>query len=112
MNQKLVSVLLTKMGHSFVLAEDGQQAVTQWASQQRFDLVLMDVMMPQVDGLEALALLRAAELGTGQRTPVLMVTAHAMTGDRERFLAAGADGYVSKPISPKLLAAEMARVLG
>ena len=111
MNQKLVSVLLTKMGHSFVLAEDGQQAVTQWAS-QRFDLVLMDVMMPQVDGLEALALLRAAELGTGQRTPVLMVTAHAMTGDRERFLAAGADGYVSKPISPTLLAAEMARVLG
>jgi PAS domain S-box-containing protein len=110
-NQKLVSVLLTKMGHTFELAEDGQQALTQWAS-QHFDLVLMDVMMPQVDGLEALAQLRAAEVGTGQRTPVLMVTAHAMTGDRERFLAAGADGYVSKPISPKLLAAEMARVLG
>jgi PAS domain S-box-containing protein len=109
-NQKLVTVLLAKMGHTFVLAEDGQQAVALWAS-QHFDLVLMDVMMPQVDGLDALAQLRAAEASADRRTPVLMVTAHAMTGDRERFLAAGADGYVSKPIAPKLLADEIARVM-
>jgi PAS domain S-box-containing protein len=108
-NQKLASLLLTKMGHTCVLAEDGEQALRQLASQP-FDLVLMDVMMPRMDGLTALAHLRETETGTGQRTPVLMVTAHAMTGDRERFLAAGADGYVSKPISAALLAQEMARV--
>jgi CheY-like chemotaxis protein len=108
-NQKLASLLLAKMGHTCVLAEDGEQALAQLAS-QRFDLVLMDVMMPRMDGLTALSHLRTTEGNTGHRTPVLMVTAHAMTGDRERFLAAGADGYVSKPISAALLAQEMARV--
>jgi PAS domain S-box-containing protein len=108
-NQKLASLLLAKMGHTCVLAEDGEQALRQLAS-QAFDLVLMDVMMPHMDGLTALTRLRETEAGTGHRTPVLMVTAHAMTGDRERFLAAGADGYVSKPISALLLAQEMARV--
>ena len=108
-NQKLASLLLAKMGHTCVLAEDGEQALRQLASQP-FDLVLMDVMMPHMDGLTALTRLRETEAGTGHRTPVLMVTAHAMTGDRERFLAAGADGYVSKPISALLLAQEMARV--
>jgi len=108
-NQKLASLLLAKMGHTCVLAEDGEQALRQLASQP-FDLVLMDVMMPHMDGLTALTRLRETEAGTGHSTPVLMVTAHAMTGDRERFLAAGANGYVSKPISALLLAQEMARV--
>jgi CheY-like chemotaxis protein len=108
-NQKLASLLLAKMGHSCVLAEDGAKALETLA-QERFDLVLMDVMMPGMDGLTALARLRESEATTGRHTPVLMVTAHAMTGDRERFLAAGADGYVSKPISAQALAAEMARV--
>ena len=109
-NQKLASLLLAKMGHTCVLATDGEQALAQLAA-QRFDLVLMDVMMPHMDGLTALARLRETEANTGRRTPVLMVTAHAMTGDRERFLAAGADGYVSKPISAALLSQEMARVM-
>jgi CheY-like chemotaxis protein len=109
-NQKLASLLLAKMGHTCVLAQDGEAALAQLA-EQRFDLVLMDVMMPRMDGLTALARLREAEADAGRRTPVLMVTAHAMTGDRERFMAAGADGYVSKPISAALLAQEMARVM-
>jgi len=110
-NQKLASLLLAKMGHTCVVAEDGEQALAQLA-QRAFDLVLMDVMMPRMDGLTALAQLRQREAGSGHRTPVLMVTAHAMTGDRERFMAAGADGYVSKPISAAQLSSEIARVAG
>jgi CheY-like chemotaxis protein len=74
-------------------------------------VVLMDVMMPVMDGLTALRLLREKEAGTGRRTAVLMVTAHAMTGDKERFLAAGADGYVSKPMSQEALQKEINRVV-
>lgn len=109
-NQKVASVLLGKMGHTCAVAEDGQQALNQ-LSTQRFDLVLMDVMMPGTDGLTALARLREREQEGQPYTPVLMVTAHAMSGDRERFIAAGADGYVSKPISMQTLAAEIARVI-
>jgi CheY-like chemotaxis protein len=68
-------------------------------------------MMPIMDGITALKLLRERELSLGRRTRVLMVTAHAMTGDRERFLAAGADGYVSKPMSQSALQKEIERVL-
>jgi len=72
---------------------------------------LMDVMMPVMDGLTALRALREREAESGVRTPVLMVTAHAMTGDKERFIAAGADGYVSKPMSQASLQKEILRVL-
>ena len=109
-NRKLAEVMLQRMGHVFVTAEDGQQALDRLA-QQSFDVVLMDVMMPVLDGLTALRLLREREAGTGRRTPVLMVTAHAMTGDRERFLAAGADGYVSKPMSQQALQQAIERVM-
>ena len=71
----------------------------------------MDVMMPVMDGVTALRQLRAQEAMSGRRTPVLMVTAHAMTGDKERFIAAGADGYVSKPMSQAALQKEITRVL-
>jgi len=108
-NQKVATMLLSKMGHSCVVAADGQEALDQ-LSAQRFDLVLMDVMMPGTDGLTALARLRERESEGQPRTPVLMVTAHAMSGDRERFIAAGADGYVSKPISMQTLSAEIARL--
>ncbi len=109
-NQKLAGLLLTKMGHSFVLADNGLAALEALAH-ETFDLVLMDVMMPELDGQAALAELRKRETGTGRHTPVLMVTAHAMTGDRERFMAGGADGYVSKPISAQALQTEIARVM-
>ncbi len=109
-NQKLAGLLLSKMGHSFVLAENGLAAL-QALAQTHFDLILMDVMMPEMDGQAAVAELRKREAATGRHTPVLMVTAHAMTGDRERFMASGADGYVSKPISAQALQAEIARVM-
>jgi CheY-like chemotaxis protein len=109
-NRKLAAIMLERMGYRFSLANDGQQALALLA-QQRFDVVLMDVMMPIMDGITALKLLRERELPLGRRTRVLMVTAHAMTGDRERFLAAGADGYVSKPMSQSALQKEIERVL-
>ncbi|HRK38790.1 MAG TPA: ATP-binding protein [Burkholderiaceae bacterium] len=109
-NQKLVALLLTKMGHHHVMVENGQLALDALA-QEPFDLVLMDVMMPKMDGVTALRQLRQREAGTGHHTPVLMLTAHAMTGDRERYLSHGADGYVSKPLSPQVLEAEMNRLM-
>jgi len=109
-NRKLAEVMLGRMGHAFVTAENGQQALDLLADRS-FDVVLMDVMMPVLDGMTALQQLREREAGTGRRTPVLMVTAHAMTGDRERFLAAGADGYVSKPMSQAALQQEIDRVV-
>ncbi len=108
-NQKVASLLLAKMGHSVVVADNGRHALD-LLEQEDFDVVLMDVMMPEMDGLAALAELRQREQNTGRHMLVLMVTAHAMTGDRERFLAAGADGYVAKPISGAALQAEIARV--
>jgi signal transduction histidine kinase/CheY-like chemotaxis protein len=109
-NQKLLTVLLEKMGHTFVLAEDGAQALAA-LNRESFDLVLMDVMMPGVDGITALTQWREIEKSLGTHTPIIMVTAHVMKGDEDRFLAAGADGYVSKPISVPTLMKEMTRVL-
>jgi CheY-like chemotaxis protein/anti-sigma regulatory factor (Ser/Thr protein kinase) len=108
-NRKLAQIMLQRMGHTFVLANDGQQALD-CLDQENFDVVLLDVMMPVMDGLTALKLWRERESERGlPRTTVLMVTAHAMTGDRERFMAAGADGYVSKPMSEASLRKEINR---
>ncbi|WP_158271703.1 response regulator [Limnohabitans sp. 2KL-1] len=109
-NRKLAEIMLHRMGYRYVSANDGLQALDM-LERDRFDVVLMDVMMPVMDGITALKLLRERESGTGRRTQVLMVTAHAMTGDRERFLGAGADGYVSKPMSQIVLQQEIERVL-
>jgi CheY-like chemotaxis protein len=108
-NRKLAQIMLQRMGHSFVLAKDGQEALD-CLDKERFDVVLLDVMMPVMDGITALKIWRAREIERQlPRTTVLMVTAHAMTGDRERFIAAGADGYVSKPISEVALRKEINR---
>ena len=109
-NRKVAAIMLDRMGCRFVIANDGQQALER-LEQERFDVVLMDVMMPVMDGLTALRLLREKEAFGRPRIPVLMVTAHAMTGDKERYLAAGADGYVSKPMSQGALLREIVRVL-
>ena len=108
-NRKLAQILLERMGYRCAMVNDGQQALDRLAL-EHFDVVLMDVMMPVLDGLSALRVLRTRESLLGLRTPVLMVTAHAMTGDKERFLAAGADGYVSKPLSQEALKKEITRV--
>ena len=109
-NRKLAEIMLQRMGYRYATANDGQQALDRLAT-ERFDVILMDVMMPVMDGLTALRLLREREAQTGYRSRVLMVTAHAMTGDKERFLAAGADGYVSKPMSQAALQKEIDRVV-
>jgi signal transduction histidine kinase/ActR/RegA family two-component response regulator len=109
-NRKLAEILLKRMGYRYQTANDGLQALACLAKEP-FDVVLMDVMMPEMDGLTALSHLRQEEANTGKHTNVLMVTAHAITGDRERFLAAGADGYVSKPMSQAALQNEIERVL-
>jgi CheY-like chemotaxis protein len=96
-NQMLAVRLLEKRGHSITLASDGRAALAALEAKS-FDVVLMDVQMPEMDGFEATAAIRARENGSGRRTPVIAMTAHAMKGDRERCLAAGMDGYVSKPL--------------
>ena len=99
-NQTLTARLLEKHGHAVVLAANGKEALAA-LDRQPFDLVLMDLQMPEMDGWEATAEIRRREAGTGRRLPIIAVTAHAMKGDRERCLAAGMDGYVSKPIQPR-----------
>jgi CheY-like chemotaxis protein len=101
-NQKLGRRLLEKQGHTVVVAGNGREGLEQ-LDKQPFDLVLMEVQMPELDGLEATRLLRAREQGTSRHVPVLAMTAYAMKGDRERCLQAGMDGYLSKPIQPQEL---------
>ncbi|HZY88753.1 MAG TPA: PAS domain S-box protein, partial [Gemmataceae bacterium] len=95
-NQRVGVLTLEGAGHSVRVAPNGREAVAAW-EQEAFDVVLMDVQMPEMDGFEATAAIRAREREAGRRTPVIAVTAHAMKGDRERCLAAGMDGYVTKP---------------
>jgi two-component system sensor histidine kinase/response regulator len=101
-NQKLVIGLMEKYGHSVVVANNGKEAVAALAAHQ-FDIVLMDVEMPEMDGLEATAVIRVRERQTGTHIPIIAMTAHAMKGDRERCLEAGMDDYVSKPIRAQRL---------
>ncbi len=104
-NQKLALALLGKQGHRLVVAENGALAV-KLSAEREFDLILMDLQMPEMDGLEATAEIRRREAGGSKHVPIIAMTANAMSGDRERCLAAGMDGYVSKPIRiDQLLAA-------
>lgn len=96
-SQRLAHRLLEKRGHIVTLAANGLQAVDAFRS-MAFDLILMDVQMPELDGLTATRAIRGLEVGTGRHTPILMLTANAMKGDRERCLDAGADGYLTKPL--------------
>jgi CheY-like chemotaxis protein len=98
-NQKLAVRLLGKRGHSVVVARNGKEALDA-LERKNFDIVLMDVQMPEMDGFEATLAIRAREQETGGRIPIVAMTAHAMKGDRERCLDAGMDGYVSKPLQP------------
>jgi PAS domain S-box-containing protein len=109
-NQKLAVALLKKSGHSVEVAGNGQEAIDLW-QRGEFDAILMDVQMPVLDGFEAAAQIRALELGGSSRIPIIAVTANAMTGDREACLAAGMDGYVSKPIRTAELFTALRQIL-
>ncbi len=101
-NQTLAVGLLKKHGHSVVVAKTGKEAIAEF-ERGEFDVVLMDVEMPEMDGLEATAVIRTKEKDSATRIPIIAMTAHAMKGDRERCIEAGMDDYVSKPIRPQQL---------
>ena len=107
-NQRVAIGLLERRGHAVQPVGNGKEALDALAC-ERFDLVLMDVQMPEMDGLEAAAAIRRKEQETGEHIPIIAMTAHAMKGDRERCLAAGMDDYLAKPVDPKELRAVVER---
>jgi signal transduction histidine kinase/CheY-like chemotaxis protein/HPt (histidine-containing phosphotransfer) domain-containing protein len=107
-NQKLAITLLEKAGHRVSVAANGVEAVDGWAK-GGIDLILMDVQMPELDGLEATQKIRQQEQATGSHVPIVAMTAHAMSGDRERCLQAGMDAYLSKPVQRRDLLAILDR---
>jgi CheY-like chemotaxis protein len=96
-NQRVAAGLLTRRGHRVTIVENGKLAL-EALERQKFDLVLMDLQMPEMGGLEATSAIRARERKMGGHLRIVAMTAHAMSGDRERCLAAGMDDYLSKPI--------------
>jgi signal transduction histidine kinase/CheY-like chemotaxis protein len=107
-NQRVAVAMLSKRGHRVHVVENGRHACDAVFAES-FDLVLMDVQMPEMNGFEATAAIRARE-GAGSRVPIVAMTAHAMAGDRERCLAAGMDGYVTKPVHRETLLADVERL--
>jgi len=110
-NQKLAVGLLTRLGHCVVVAVNGIDALAK-LKEQKFDLVFMDVQMPEMDGLAATVAIRTQEEATGPRTTIIAMTAHAIKGDRELCLEAGMDDYLAKPISSEAINAVIQRTVG
>jgi len=108
-NQKVTVRVLEKEGHSVVVAGDGRQVLSA-LDRESFDLVLMDVQMPEMDGFETTVAIRGREQFTGIRLPIIAMTAHAMSGDKERCLTAGMDDYIAKPIHKLELLAVINRI--
>ena len=109
-NQRLALAMLTRLGHTGVVVGDGEKAL-KCLAKLKFDVVLMDVMMPVLDGLGALGAIREQEQTTGAHLPVIIVTAHTDPGDVQKFKLAGADGYVAKPMEIERLKEELKRVM-
>ena len=109
-NQKLATALLEREGHTAVVANNGREALAAWESQE-LDLILMDVQMPVMDGFEAVTAIRAKESQTGEHVPIIALTAHALTGDREHCLEAGMDEYITKPLRAKQLIETIERAI-
>jgi CheY-like chemotaxis protein len=112
-NQLVAARLLGKRGHTVVIVGNGREALAALnePGSGGFDLILMDVQMPDMDGFEATRIIRAGEKSSGTHLPIVAMTAHAMKGDEERCLAAGMDGYVSKPFQPEAVFATIDRVV-
>jgi CheY-like chemotaxis protein len=108
-NQKVARRMLEKERHSVTVVGNGCEAL-EALRLHPFDLVLMDIQMPEMDGIQAAALIREQERHSGGHIPIIALTAHAMSGDRERFMAAGMDGYISKPIRFPELVSEINRL--
>ncbi len=109
-NQRIAMKTLEKFGWVVVCVTDGQQ-VLDILNTQSFDVILMDDQMPQLDGIAATQVIRREEKQTGHHVPIVAMTANAMTGDREKYIASGMDGYVSKPIDRNVLYQEIVRVV-
>jgi CheY-like chemotaxis protein len=109
-NRQLAATVLTKRGHRCAEATDGHEALA-LLERELFDIVLMDVQMPGMDGFQATAAIRDKEKSTGQHLPVIALTAHAMKGDREKCLAAGMDAYLAKPLRPRELVTLVERTI-
>jgi CheY-like chemotaxis protein len=99
-NQNVAKAMLATFGHTVAIANNGVEALSA-LDEEEFDVILMDVQMPEMDGVEATRIIRERERETGEHIPIIAMTAHAMKGDRERFEAAGMDGFVPKPVTPK-----------
>ena len=111
-NQKVVSLMLGRLGHSVRIVGDGQQALDVLAHED-FDLILLDVMMPVMDGITALQQIRRRQVHAGNTpTPIMILSAHAMRGDREEMIKVGADAYLPKPIAIDSLREEISRLCG
>ena len=109
-NQTLMLALLSKWGHNVVVATTGLEAIDLWQSNEaRFDVILMDVLMPVCDGLQATKKIRQLENSLIERVPIIALTAQALNGDRDACIDAGMDAYVSKPISQTKLHALLKR---
>ncbi|QDL55134.1 response regulator [Rhodoferax aquaticus] len=109
-NQRLAINMLGALGHTGVIVGDGEKAL-KCLAKLKFDVVLMDVMMPVMDGLAAVAAIRAKEQTEGGHTRIIMATAHTESEEKAKFKRAGADGYVAKPIEIEQLSAELNRVM-
>ncbi len=109
-NQKLAATILQKMGHIVTIAENGEEALSK-IENSHFDVILMDIQMPEMDGFQATRAIREKEKGSGGHIPIFAMTAHAMSGDREKCLAEGMDGYISKPINADELVENIDRLV-
>jgi CheY-like chemotaxis protein len=108
--QKLLVMMLRKAGHDVAAAGDGQEAVD-LAQREPFDIILMDIQMPGMNGLDATRLIRAREMQSGAHVPIIAITAHALNGDSRTCLAAGCDAYLRKPVDLGELMALMQRLI-
>ena len=111
-NQKVAAKILEKQGHRVLIANNGREAVEQWEREQ-VDIVFMDIQMPEMDGYQATAAIRAREVETGRRhTPISAMTAYAMKGDAEKCLALGMDAYISKPVRAEEIIMTIEKLIG
>ncbi len=110
-NQIVLEHTLTEQDLPFLIVSNGQEAVEAWEALDPL-VILMDISMPVMNGIEAIKIIREKEASTGKRVPIAALTAHALSGDEERMLEAGADYYLTKPINPNLIIEKIAEIVG